>query len=275
MKNIKQYITTFGLTLLIGASLIPASDVGAVNLMRGCDSDQSNSALCKSKDEGATRDDAGSMIQDVINVILMLLGIVAVIVMIVGGFRYVTSGGDESGIKQGKETILYAVIGLIIAMMAYAIVNFVVFRLSEDSGGGGSGGGGGGNSQNGGDGESGGGNGGSGGNGGGGSGGDGDGGSDMTEVGVTMEQIQQQGDTVLVRGAVDSNTTSGTCVLNLTRGSDNKKVTKAAAIATDGSGACQGFDVPVSELGSGDWQADLHFQNAELAGDATQSFTIP
>lgn len=65
-------------------------------------------------------------ITDLVNVLLFALGAVAVIMIIFGGFRMVTSNGNADQIKSGKNTIMYAVIGLIVAILAYAIVNFVV-----------------------------------------------------------------------------------------------------------------------------------------------------
>ena len=70
-------------------------------------------------------------IQDIINIILFILGAVAVIMIIIGGFRYVTSGGDSGAVSSAKNTILYAVIGLVVAILAYAIVNFVITSLAK------------------------------------------------------------------------------------------------------------------------------------------------
>jgi hypothetical protein len=67
-----------------------------------------------------------SAIKTVVNTILFLLGVVAVIVIVIGGFKYVTSNGDAEKVKSAKNTILYAVIGLVVAIMAYAIVDFVI-----------------------------------------------------------------------------------------------------------------------------------------------------
>ena len=69
-------------------------------------------------------------IKNVINVLLFILGAIAVIMIVIGGIKYTISNGDASNIKSAKDTILYAVIGLIIALMAYAIVNFVVGAFS-------------------------------------------------------------------------------------------------------------------------------------------------
>jgi multisubunit Na+/H+ antiporter MnhB subunit len=61
-----------------------------------------------------------------VNVLLFVLGSIAVIMIIIGGIRYTTSNGEASQIKSAKDTIMYAVIGLVVAILAYSIVNFVV-----------------------------------------------------------------------------------------------------------------------------------------------------
>ena len=65
-------------------------------------------------------------IKTIVNVLLFLIGAIAVIMIIIGGIRYTTSNGDASQTKAAKDTILYAVIGIIVAILAYAIVNFVI-----------------------------------------------------------------------------------------------------------------------------------------------------
>ena len=68
----------------------------------------------------------GARLEDVVNILLYVLGAIAVIMIVIGGIRYATSNGESSQISSAKNTILYAVIGLIVAVMAYAIVNFVL-----------------------------------------------------------------------------------------------------------------------------------------------------
>ncbi len=60
------------------------------------------------------------------NVVLLLVGLVSVIMLVYGGLRYILSGGDSKKVTDAKNTILYAIIGLIISLLAYAIVNFVL-----------------------------------------------------------------------------------------------------------------------------------------------------
>lgn len=62
----------------------------------------------------------------VTNVMLYIIGAVSVIMLIIGGIRYVVSGGESSAVTGAKNTILYAVIGIVVAIIAYAIVNFVI-----------------------------------------------------------------------------------------------------------------------------------------------------
>ena len=65
-------------------------------------------------------------LKNVVNVLLFILGAIAVIMIIIGGIRYTTSNGDASNTKAAKDTIMYAVVGLVVAILAYAIVNFVI-----------------------------------------------------------------------------------------------------------------------------------------------------
>ena len=65
----------------------------------------------------------------VVNLLLYIVGIASVIVMIVGGLRYVLSTGDPKNTTAAKDTILYAAIGLVVALLGYAIVNFVLLQF--------------------------------------------------------------------------------------------------------------------------------------------------
>ena len=64
------------------------------------------------------------------SVLLFIVGAIAVIMIVIGGIKYTISQGDSSAITSAKNTILYSVIGLVVAILAYAIVNFVVDRLT-------------------------------------------------------------------------------------------------------------------------------------------------
>jgi hypothetical protein len=71
----------------------------------------------------------GDIIQTIVDVLLFVLGAVAVIMIVIGGIRYTISQGDSTAVTAAKNTILYAVIGLVVALLAYAIVHFVVAQF--------------------------------------------------------------------------------------------------------------------------------------------------
>lgn len=71
--------------------------------------------------------------KQVTNTILYIVGIIAVIMLIIGGIRYVISGGDSKKVTDAKNTVLYAIIGLVISFLAFAIVNFVITALPNST----------------------------------------------------------------------------------------------------------------------------------------------
>ncbi|MDX2776377.1 hypothetical protein PV379_03360 [Streptomyces caniscabiei] len=73
----------------------------------------------------------GGLFQTITNVLLFVIGAISVIMLIIGGIRYVVSGGDSSAVTSAKNTILYAVIGIVVAILAYAMVNFVITSFTE------------------------------------------------------------------------------------------------------------------------------------------------
>lgn len=69
------------------------------------------------------------VLANVISAMIFLIGAAAVVAIVIGGIYYVTAAGDESKVKSAKNTIMYAVIGLILAVVSYGIVDFVLTRL--------------------------------------------------------------------------------------------------------------------------------------------------
>lgn len=70
--------------------------------------------------------EVGSSVAQIINVVLSVLGVIAVLVIVIGGIMYATSAGDTAKVVRAKNVIQYAIIGLIISLLAWAIVNFVL-----------------------------------------------------------------------------------------------------------------------------------------------------
>lgn len=123
------------LTLLVGFSAPVLADTAQ---------DQINNGLCTGANlqftdtpgqcESASGD-ATSKINDIVhsfvNLLSVIVGVVGVIMIIVGGFRYITSGGNDTSVTSAKNTILYAIIGLIVVALAQLIVRFTLSKLTQ------------------------------------------------------------------------------------------------------------------------------------------------
>ena len=87
------------------------------------------------KGANQTEADGGTSVEGAIttitNVAFFLIGVVSVLMIIWSGFRYITSNGDASTVKSAKDTLLYSIVGLIVALLGYAIVAFVVNTFSN------------------------------------------------------------------------------------------------------------------------------------------------
>ena len=110
----------FGVSVLSTASL---SGSVSAQVSKGIDT------ATTSEMQGKSIDGDSGLIKTVVNVLLWAVGILSVIMIIFSGFRYITSAGDASKTKSAQSTLTYSVVGLIVAIMAYAIVNMVINRL--------------------------------------------------------------------------------------------------------------------------------------------------
>lgn len=127
--TIKNYIRNAILVLLMLVPLLVAAPVDAQNQIQNglCAGTElgTGSAGC-TPDGGAATSKVNQIIKLVINIFSIIVGVVAVIMIIVGGLKYITSGGDSNNVTSAKNTILYAIIGLIIVALAQVIVRFVL-----------------------------------------------------------------------------------------------------------------------------------------------------
>lgn len=81
-------------------------------------------------DLGIPQNDVETGIQTILNNVYFIAGVVAVVVIIIGGMSYITSSGDSSKVTKAKNMIVYAVVGLVLTMLAFGITNFVIARAS-------------------------------------------------------------------------------------------------------------------------------------------------
>lgn len=105
-----------------GALLAPAAS--AIDVFPECDG--RNDAVCRDARAQEPGGSAVGIAQSITSALLWIIGILAVIMIVVGGLKYVISNGDANRIQSAKNTILYAVIGLVVAILGQAIVLFVV-----------------------------------------------------------------------------------------------------------------------------------------------------
>lgn len=126
MKKITIAIATFMLAVLglsFPATVHAASDICNQS---GVPAEVRRANGCAGAGDQAT---VSEVIVGIINGVVGAMALVAVIFIIVGGINYMTSAGDAGKIQKAKNTILYAIIGLIICVLAFAIVNFVIKNI--------------------------------------------------------------------------------------------------------------------------------------------------
>jgi hypothetical protein len=137
IKQIRNWFAVLSLSLLICAGIAAPAFAQTAQ-------DQINNGLCTGSnlqftDNPGACSSAGTdattqinhIVHTIVNLLSAIVGIVAVIMIIVGGFRYITSGGNDTSVTAAKNTILYAVIGLVVVALAQVIVRFTLSKLSN------------------------------------------------------------------------------------------------------------------------------------------------
>lgn len=136
MKRIVQLVRVALLTLVLGVAL----NNGAAVAYAQAPVHGTVASITSSKEEvcqgaGITKSCTGasalnSVVKAVLNLLSLIVGVAAVIMIIISGFRYITSGGDASKVSAAKSALIYAIIGLIIVALAQLIVRFVFTKAT-------------------------------------------------------------------------------------------------------------------------------------------------
>jgi hypothetical protein len=121
-KIITAIITVFTMVMM------PLTPVAAVNVFQDCTGAAADTSICKAAGKDKLFG-AGGIWNRILNVFTTIIGAVAVLMIIVGALRYVTSNGEPAQLTGAKNTIMYAAIGLVLAAMSNAIVNFVLTNI--------------------------------------------------------------------------------------------------------------------------------------------------
>ncbi len=117
------------IAIVLLATVIFTPDLSAYSLQEGVNA-------AKGTNQPADLFGTTGVITTLTNTLLFIVGALSVIMIIVGGLRYVVSGGNSTAVTAAKNTILYAIVGLIIAFLAFAAINFVLGTIAPGSGAG-------------------------------------------------------------------------------------------------------------------------------------------
>lgn len=131
LKKLKNLLLIGAATLTMGATTvgIPVTAFAACNSIQTAVNSGINNATGSGTACGASAGATGgltNLAKKVVNIFSILVGIVAVIMIIYGGFRYITSGGDSGNVGNAKNTLIFAIVGLIIVALAQFIVHYVL-----------------------------------------------------------------------------------------------------------------------------------------------------
>lgn len=125
----KTFLTSLVLAINIFAiSLVPRvvyADA-ATEVCKGIGLVESKGDCTQDADKSVT-----SVVKNIVNLLSFITGIAAVIMIIISGFKYITSSGDSNGINSAKSTLVYAIIGLVIVAIAQIIVRFVLAKATS------------------------------------------------------------------------------------------------------------------------------------------------
>lgn len=136
LKRIKTTLMTLALSLSFLAPVAVPATLHAQGIQNGiaCGAELKISTTdCEANNaEAGTKVD--SILRLAINMFSIVVGFISVIMIIVGGLKYITSGGDSGNIQGAKNTILYAIIGLIVVALAQVVVQFVLTKTVTSEG---------------------------------------------------------------------------------------------------------------------------------------------
>lgn len=119
--SIYSLITVFGAIFLL--FIFPAIVYGASPVIEGAQA-------ARGEGQPSLLFGLGGVFTTLSNILLFIVGALSVIMLVIGGLRYVVSGGNSTAVTGAKNTILYAIVGLVVAFLAYAAINFILANLT-------------------------------------------------------------------------------------------------------------------------------------------------
>lgn len=132
MNKLKRIIFSIIATLGLAMPLAVPVAVNAQDVDRNlsCGANLNFDPDCEQEEGSVAEGRVNSIVTNVINILSLVVGVAAVIMIMIGGMRYITSNGDSGQVGNAKNTILYAIVGLIVVALAQVIVRFVVNKAA-------------------------------------------------------------------------------------------------------------------------------------------------
>lgn len=118
-----------GVVAFVAATVITVPSPAAAQSTEQALCEGAGGTFSGGKCSGGTNKTVEGTFRTVANVLIFIVGAVSVLMIIIGGLRYTLSAGDQSAITAAKNTVLFAVIGVVIAVVSFAIVNFILTRF--------------------------------------------------------------------------------------------------------------------------------------------------
>ncbi len=133
MKRVPSIITKLiiGFGLITSLMAVPLAPAPVMAACKSTDLSLTGGINCAAPGSASQKSlfDKGGLFQIITNTLILIIGAVSVLMIIIGGLRYVLSAGSPQATAGAKDTILYAVIGVVVAILSFAIVNFVITKF--------------------------------------------------------------------------------------------------------------------------------------------------
>ena len=128
----KRFIYILAITIgLLFPTLVAVGSVAAVDVFQPCSDSAKSTSVCSDVNAQTTAKTNPIIValKALLNLLSLIAGVASIIMLIISGFRFVTSNGDASGVKAARDGTLYVVIGVLVVLVAQAIVAFVINKI--------------------------------------------------------------------------------------------------------------------------------------------------
>lgn len=131
MKHLTlKLLTLLMMTTMLAVPVVYAKSTSDILANPACSYIKAAGGQLSGCTSGETVNTGHGLAYQIVNTLLFAAGIIAFVFILIGGFRYITSTGDSARIQAAKDTLLYAVIGLILTFMAVPIADFIIAKVS-------------------------------------------------------------------------------------------------------------------------------------------------